>query len=720
MPVNRKNPFMRVSIGGDLFQSADGKLIGCSVTLGEGETSSSCTFKVRASKSLVDKYFTTIYNNDGLDPVVLPSQKSGSVELGEASNYDGSVPSLNGVDASKTKKAINFYLNKGLSTEGACYLVGNYIQESSLNHLANNNLGNIGLAQWDTGRRATNGGIPLGVGDFEKQMSWALAEMITDSTASGFNHDVRSKLNGVNINAIMQGLNDWERFGAGELGGRFSYGAQLLEAVKKQGTAPKAKESTIAAQKPKEIVKSVESVQTFTGSQITIELGFNGQPLAAYSFLHTSIDYDLLTKTLTFGGQAATWILTQRIKSTAYKDCTLEQIAQKICDAHGIILEYKGTEIKYEYFPQLGMSDYETLLLECRRVGYRLYCDGGTMTIAPREARTQNKNDNGLSDFTLIYGDNLTTFTVNHSAGGDSGGVRSSSPAEKSSTGESKFTINPDSGEIEQTRKEDKTGAGTGTTGYHTSTIKPKTTGETDEKDKSRRENELRIRGIIAQFSCPCDSGALLLTPDSIFQTFQITNFLDRVWTVESVTHDWSGSGFNTSGTVYSPMKNKYPQVNERSSGGGTGKQGDPSSLSNPGGFIHPTANKGRLTSPYGQRGGRLHAGVDVAPNPEDPFNIPIYASAEGIVDVQNIPDGYGLNILIDHNNGFYTLYGHLSEVLVTSGTTVKQGANIAKMGYSGHVIPAGEGGTHLHFNIYKGSASEGNTVDPEGYIKFR
>jgi phage protein D len=720
--MSRKNPFMRISIGSDLFQTGDGKLFGCSVTSGEGESMSNCSFRVRASRSLVDKYFATIYKNDGLDPVVIPSQGSDGESNGTSSSYSGSVPSLNGVDPAKIKRAVNFYLGKGMSLEGAAYLVGNYIQESSLNHLANNGLGNIGLAQWDASRRATNGGIPLGTNDFVKQMEWAIAEMVTDSVNSGENHNVREKLNGTNISAITHALSRWERYGGNEEGGRYAYGAQLLEALKKGGSSSKASDSVASTQQPKAIEKV--STAAFTGSQITVELGFNGTPLIAMSFLHTSIDYDHISRTLTFGGSAATWVLTQRVKSTAFRDCSLEQIAQQICDAHGLTLDYKGEKIEYEYFPQLGISDYETLLLECRRIGYRMHCDGAILSIAPRFARSKSKDsaiaaDNGLSDFVLEYGDNLTTFKVSHSAGGDSGGARSSSPSERSSTGETKFEIDPSTGAIAQVRKEDPTG---GTTGYHTSTIKPKTKGGTDEADKVRRENALRVRGIVAQFSCPCENGSLLLTPDSIFRTTQISEFIDRVWTVESVTHDWAeGSGFITSGTVYSPMKNKYPTPETSSaSGGSSGTQGDPSSLTNPGGFIHPTAGRGRLTSPYGQRGGRLHAGVDVAPNPEDPFNIPIYASAGGTVDIQNVAGGYGLNILIDHGNGFWTLYGHLSETLVSDGAIVKQGDNIAKMGFSGRVIPAGEGGTHLHFNIYKGSPSEGSTVNPEDYIKFR
>jgi phage protein D len=722
--MSRHNGYRRVTISSDTFFTGDSKLIDCSVTLGEGSSISSCSFSVRASTELVDRYFQTIYDSNGLDPVVIPSQEKNNSSSNSSGTYSGSVPAIQGISADKIKQAINFYLSKGLSLEGSCFLIGTYIQESSLNHLANNGLGNIGLAQWDGSRQATNGGIPLGANDFLKQLNWALLEMVSDSTNSGLNHNLRGKVNGADINAITKAIIDWERFGSGEQGGRFSYGAQLLEALKKNEVKDSAKQSTIAAQNPKTVSKP-ESVtkQVSTGNQITIESGFNNKVLTAYSFLHTSIAYDFNKRTLTFGGQASSWILTQRVKSTAYKDCTLKQIAQKICDAHGLKLEYKGNEITYKYFPQLGITDYECLLLECRRIGYRLNVNGVVLTIAPRESRkpttkigavTGDKTQ--LSDFILEYGTNLTTFSVTHTAGSNSGGARSSSPSERESTGETKFELDPDTGKIAQTRKEDKTGSGIGATGYHTATIKPLTDGKTDEADKTRRENELRIKGIIAEFSCPCDSDTLLLTPDSIFQTYNISQFLDRVWTVESVTHTFNSSGSTTSGTVYSPMKNKYPPAEKTD---GTATQGERSSLRNEGGFIDPTAGKSTRTSGFGYRPayGRNHNGTDLA----NSTSVPIYASKKGtVIDIQNTcaegdrgcGGGFGNLVFIDHNDGYVTHYAHLkqSSVTVFKGQTVEQGDQIALMGNTG-----GSDGQHLHFEIVKNNTP----INPEGLIKF-
>jgi murein DD-endopeptidase MepM/ murein hydrolase activator NlpD len=69
---------------------------------------------------------------------------------------------------------------------------------------------------------------------------------------------------------------------------------------------------------------------------------------------------------------------------------------------------------------------------------------------------------------------------------------------------------------------------------------------------------------------------------------------------------------------------------------------------------------------------------------------------------------GYGEAVIIDHGNGFQTLYGHNSELLVTVGQDIAQGEQIAKMGSTGN-----SSGNHCHFEIYKNGA----VTDPLAYI---
>jgi cell wall-associated NlpC family hydrolase len=71
-------------------------------------------------------------------------------------------------------------------------------------------------------------------------------------------------------------------------------------------------------------------------------------------------------------------------------------------------------------------------------------------------------------------------------------------------------------------------------------------------------------------FSIPTTPESLLLDPDSVFYTKGVADTLDRVWVIESITHTWTGGSLVTSGTAYSPMKNKFPSSSSGSSSGDT------------------------------------------------------------------------------------------------------------------------------------------------------
>ena len=70
------------------------------------------------------------------------------------------------------------------------------------------------------------------------------------------------------------------------------------------------------------------------------------------------------------------------------------------------------------------------------------------------------------------------------------------------------------------------------------------------------------------------------------------------------------------------------------------------------------------VTSCFGPRWGRLHAGVDLAAAD----GTPIVAAGAGVVVRAGVAEGYGNAVLIDHGNGFLTHYGHLSAITVTVG----------------------------------------------------
>ncbi len=122
------------------------------------------------------------------------------------------------------------------------------------------------------------------------------------------------------------------------------------------------------------------------------------------------------------------------------------------------------------------------------------------------------------------------------------------------------------------------------------------------------------------------------------------------------------------------------------------------------GGFISPVS--GRITSPFGYRHHpitgtyKLHTGIDIACK----TGTPIRAAASGIVSQACYNRAYGYMIVIQHNGGYSTLYGHNSRLLVRVGQQVKQGQIIARAGSTGWST-----GPHLHYQLMK----NGTPINP-------
>lgn len=125
-----------------------------------------------------------------------------------------------------------------------------------------------------------------------------------------------------------------------------------------------------------------------------------------------------------------------------------------------------------------------------------------------------------------------------------------------------------------------------------------------------------------------------------------------------------------------------------------------------------PVPHTKNVTSVYGKRWGKLHAGIDIAGGND--LDKPIVAFMPGKVIVSELNGalkgkGYGYLVIIDHGNGITTRYGHLSKKGIPAGTEVEAGQQIGTMGNTGHSY-----GVHLHFEIRK----EGKSVDPMPYVK--
>jgi murein DD-endopeptidase MepM/ murein hydrolase activator NlpD len=133
-----------------------------------------------------------------------------------------------------------------------------------------------------------------------------------------------------------------------------------------------------------------------------------------------------------------------------------------------------------------------------------------------------------------------------------------------------------------------------------------------------------------------------------------------------------------------------------------TAAQGSVDTVPSSQGLIWPVS--GPVTSPFGYRWGRLHAGIDIAA----PSGTPIHAAASGTVVLAGWTGGYGNFTCIDHGGALATCYAHQSSYAVSSGAQVSQGQVIGYVGNTGHSF-----GSHLHFEV----RVNGAPVDPLGYL---
>ena len=110
---------------------------------------------------------------------------------------------------------------------------------------------------------------------------------------------------------------------------------------------------------------------------------------------------------------------------------------------------------------------------------------------------------------------------------------------------------------------------------------------------------------------------------------------------------------------------------------------------------------KGRFTSGYGQRGNAIHEGIDIA----NPIGTPIHAVMDGTVVNAGPASGYGNWVVIEHDGGEKSIYGHMATYNVSVGQRVSAGEKIAEIGNEGRST-----GPHLHFEILPDGV---NPVDP-------
>ena len=131
-----------------------------------------------------------------------------------------------------------------------------------------------------------------------------------------------------------------------------------------------------------------------------------------------------------------------------------------------------------------------------------------------------------------------------------------------------------------------------------------------------------------------------------------------------------------------------------------------------------PTPSGYTLTSYFGYRsspfgwGRELHSGLDIA---GVGYGAPVYASNNGTIVVRTYHYSYGNHIVIDHNNGYWSLYGHMSRFQsgLSVGSTVSRGQIIGYVGSTGSAT-----GPHLHFEIRLNKNLYANVTDPLPYLR--
>jgi murein DD-endopeptidase MepM/ murein hydrolase activator NlpD len=112
----------------------------------------------------------------------------------------------------------------------------------------------------------------------------------------------------------------------------------------------------------------------------------------------------------------------------------------------------------------------------------------------------------------------------------------------------------------------------------------------------------------------------------------------------------------------------------------------------------------GTLTSRFGPRWGRLHAGIDIAAA----TGTPIRAAASGRTIYSGWMSGYGNVVILDHGGGLSTLYAHQSRRRATVGDRLDRGEVLGEVGSTGNST-----GAHLHFEVRE----RGTPVDPIPYL---
>ena len=118
------------------------------------------------------------------------------------------------------------------------------------------------------------------------------------------------------------------------------------------------------------------------------------------------------------------------------------------------------------------------------------------------------------------------------------------------------------------------------------------------------------------------------------------------------------------------------------------------------------TSSFGHRENPFDGSAIETHKGLDI----QGPAGATVKAMAKGKVIFAGVKGGFGNCIVINHGNGFETLYGHLSKILVSAGDRIDIGQPIGNIGSTGRST-----GPHLHYEIHK----FGEKINPQPFLNL-
>ena len=165
---------------------------------------------------------------------------------------------------------------------------------------------------------------------------------------------------------------------------------------------------------------------------------------------------------------------------------------------------------------------------------------------------------------------------------------------------------------------------------------------------------------------------------------------------------------------IEAAIKKAEQQQQQKPNGGSSGNHGSATGNISSSGWMWPVpTSSAYISSVYGWRNDpisgkrKFHYGIDIAA----PGGSKIIAPKDGtVVYTKHQSSGYGIHLLVNHNNGYYTLYGHCQSLAVSAGQSVKQGQVIAYVGRTGYAT-----GNHLHFEVRDGN---GNKLNPSNFVR--